>query len=59
MAAADDAALVARLLETAGEVRFAVFGVVGGDEVVLDVWEGGDGVLFDVCAEVFQKLIIK
>lgn len=43
MAAADDAALVARLLETAGEVRFAVFGVVGGHEVVLNVREEGYG----------------
>lgn len=57
MAAADDAALVAHFVETAGEVRFAVFGVVGGYEVVLDVWEGGDGVRFDVGAEVLGLLV--
>lgn len=57
MAAANDAALVAHFLETAGEVRFAVFGVVGGYEVVLNVWEGGDGVHFDVGAEVLRLLV--
>ena len=57
MAAADDAALVAHFVETAGEVRFAVFGVVGGYEVVLDVWEGGEGVRFDVGAEVLGLLV--
>jgi len=57
MPAADDTALVAYFLETAGEVRFAVFGVVGGYEVVLDVWEGGDGVRFDVGAEVLSLLV--
>jgi len=52
MAATNDAALVAHFLETAGGVRFSVFGVVGGDEMVLNLWEGGDGVRFDIGVEV-------